>query len=275
MTTEALRKYLPWMRKPRGGRGRVVQSSIDWRAYLMMIRHAAVPVLVLAAGISLAVPAWRWVSDPATFPVTRLVVEGEFINVTQDQVKRHVLPHLAGGFFGCDVAAVRDAVHALPWIDWVDVERQWPGTVRIRVIEQQPIARWGDGGLINVRGELFTPDKSTYPDGLPQLVGPAHSYKQVAAQYEQLSRLLVMVNLHVAALQLDERRAWTAVLDNGLQLVLGRHTDRARLQRFIRVYPKSLAMRIHNVAQIDLRYPNGFAVRWRDGAAVGAQGEVG
>lgn len=275
MTTEALRKYIPWMRKPRGARGRIVQTGIDWRAYLVVVHRAAVPVLVTVAVISLVLPAWRWVSNPATFPVMRLVVEGEFIKVTQDQVKQSVLPHLADGFFGCDVAAVRDAVHALPWVDWVDVERQWPGAVRIRVIEQQPIARWGEGGLINVRGELFTPARSTYPKGLPQLVGPTHSYGQVAAQYEQLARLLVMVNLHVVELQLDERRAWTAVLDNGLQLLLGRHTDRARLQRFIRVYPKSLAMRVHHVAQIDLRYPNGFAVRWREGVPAGVQGEVG
>lgn len=274
MTAAALRKYIPWMRKARGARGRAAQRGVDWRTYLLAVRRAAVPVFVLAAGFSLAAPAWRWVSNPATFPVTRLVVEGEFIKVTQDQVKRHVLPHLSGGFFGCDVVAVRDAVDALPWIDWVDVERQWPGTVRIRVIEQQPIARWGEGGLINVRGELFTPDRSTYPEDLPKLVGPTHSHGQVAAQYEQLSRLLVMINLHVVALQLDERRAWTAVLDNGLQLVLGRHTDRARLQRFIRVYPKSLAMRVHNVAQIDLRYPNGFAVRWREDAPAGEQGKV-
>lgn len=275
MTTEALRKYIPWMRKPRGARGRIVQTGVDWRALLRVARRAIVPTLVTVVAISILVPAWRWASDPATFPVTRLVVEGEFLNVTQDQVKRHVMPHLGEGFFGFDVAAVRDAVHALPWVHWVDVERQWPGTIRIRVIEQQAIARWEKGGLINTRGELFTPETSTYPKGLPQLVGPAHSYAQVAAQYEQLARLLVKVNLHVVELQLDDRRAWTAVLSNGLRLVLGRHTDRARLQRFIRVYPKSLAMRIHDVAQIDLRYPNGFAVRWREDASTQPQGKLG
>lgn len=275
MTTEALHKFIPWRRKPRGARGRIEPMGVDWRAVLTLVRRSIVPVLVTMAAISAVVPAWRWASNPATFPVTRLLVEGEFLNVTQDQVKRHVLPHLDGGFFGCDVAAVRDAVHALPWVDWVDVERQWPGTVRIRVIEQKPVARWADGGLINTRGELFNPDRSTYPSGLPQLAGPAHSYGQVAAQYEQLGRLLVMINLHVVELKLDERRAWTAVLSNGLRLVLGRHTDRARLQRFIRVYPKSLAMRIHDVAQIDLRYPNGFAVRWRDDAISGTQRELG
>lgn len=275
MTTEALHKYIPWMRKPRGARGRIDETAVDWRTGLVALRRAIVPVLVVAAVISVAAPAWRWASNPATFPITRLIVEGEFLNVTQNQVKRHVLPHLDGGFFGCDVTAVRDAIDALPWVDWVDVERQWPGTVRIRVIEQKSVARWANGGLINSRGELFRPDPSTYPNGLPQLAGPAHSYAQVAAQYQELARLLVMVNLRVVELQLDERRAWTAVLDNGLRLVLGRHTDRARLQRFIRAYPKSLATRIHDVAQIDLRYPNGFAVRWRDDALSGTPRELG
>lgn len=275
MSSAALRKYIPWMRKARGARGREKPVQVDWRGLALTARRAAVPLVVVIAVVWAAVPAWRWASDPATFPVTRLVVEGEFLKVTQQEVKGAVLPHLAAGFFGFDVTAVRDVVRALPWIDWVDVERQWPETVRVRVIEQQAIARWGGGGLINARGQLFEPEEATYPPGLPQLRGPVRSHGQVAEQYQRLARQLIMVKLRVTELHLDERRAWTAVMDNGLRLVLGRATDRARLQRFIRVYPKTLAMRVEQVEQVDLRYPNGFAVRWRPDDATPVQDKVG
>lgn len=39
-----------------------------------------------------------------------------------------------------DQGAAAEAVAALPWVDEVRVERMWPGTVRIVVVEREPVA---------------------------------------------------------------------------------------------------------------------------------------
>jgi cell division protein FtsQ len=48
-----------------------------------------------------------------------------------------------------------------------------------------------------------------------------------------------------------------------LRLLLGKGINNERLERFISVYPKLLGEKIAQVDSVDLRYTNGFAVRWK------------
>jgi len=53
-------------------------------------------------------------------------------------------------------------------------------------------------------------------------------------------------------------------LDNGMALMLGRQEkSHERLLRFVRSYNRVLAARAEQIEQVDLRYTNGFAVRWK------------
>ncbi len=63
-----------------------------------------------------------------------------------------------GGFFNLDVDAVRLALLGEPWVSEVTVKRIWPDALRVIVIEQIPVVRWGDSGLLNPAGEYFAPE---------------------------------------------------------------------------------------------------------------------
>jgi len=64
---------------------------------------------------------------------------------------------------------------------------------------------------------------------------------------------------------LSPRLAWQLKLENGMLVDMGREQPKApvgvRLQRFIEVYPETVAKRAIRPTVVDLRYPNGFAVR--------------
>jgi cell division septal protein FtsQ len=49
---------------------------------------------------------------------------------------------------------------------------------------------------------------------------------------------------------------------NGIEINLGREDFTERLQRFVDIYPRILASQSDKIAVVDLRYTNGFAVRW-------------
>jgi len=63
---------------------------------------------------------------------------------------------------------------------------------------------------------------------------------------------------------LTPRFAWQLRLANGLHLMLGRDADQAdaRLRRFVEIYPSVEKKKQHEY--VDLRYPNGFALRMPD-----------
>jgi cell division protein FtsQ len=68
-------------------------------------------------------------------------------------------------------------------------------------------------------------------------------------------------------LSLSQRYAWTARLDNGITLHLGRAAERdvlkARIDRFVSVYPQLSVAMAGQISSVDLRYPNGLALRRR------------
>ena len=209
-----------------------------------------------------ALAAW---SPLAVAPVQRVLVEGPFERVSPTAVENAVLPHLRGGFFTVDLKAIRAAAESLPWVARAQVLREWPDRVRIVVTEERPAWLWGDDGLLNVRAELFVSGERNRPQGLPRLDGPPGSERALADQYLALDATLSRCAMRVARVQLDARRATRLTLVGGIVLRLGRSEVAERARRFCGSVLAALSARLADVAYVDMRYTNGFAVGWRGG----------
>jgi hypothetical protein len=55
----------------------------------------------------------------------------------------------------------------LPWVEHARIQRRWPNSLHVTVIEQTAAARWGESGLLNTRGELFVKSATHVPAELP------------------------------------------------------------------------------------------------------------
>lgn len=216
-------------------------------------------VLVVVFGFG----GW-WVLQPDTLPIKRVQVEGKFRYLSQKDVYDALGNLASGGFFNVDVRAVKRAAESLPWVDQASVRRVWPHTLRVEITEQIPLARWNNDKLVNVHGVLFQPALKSLPDNLPMFSGPAGTEKKVAEQFQYLSKQLASVGLAIRGLRLTDRRAWDLRLQNNVALVLGKTASDERMERFIAVYPRVLKEKVSQVQSVDMRYTNGFAVRWKD-----------
>lgn len=204
-------------------------------------------------------------------PIRAVRVAGDLRHVSRQALESVVAPYAARGFFRVDVDAVRRAVRQLPWVKTVSVRRAWPASLHIAVIEREPIARWRTRGLIGRDGTLFFPTDAGAFRGLVRLAGPEGSEPQVLAHYREFARVLAPIGSGIRAVHLDARGAWKLQLDDGIELVLGRSPERDHLARFARALHRALASRLDRIERIDLRYANGFAVRWKPAAGTGEQ----
>ena len=195
-------------------------------------------------------------------PVNKLQLHGVFQRVTPIQVEAALAPALDHGFLSSDLDELRRLVETLDWVDEVAIARVWPDTLVVRVVEHQAAARWGNTGLLNTSGELFT-DESRYefPE-LPRLAGPRGEERQVASQYLALRGRLAEANLTLDTLSMDERGAWQIELASGQEIRLGRRDLQRRVDRFFEVVVPVMAAEMQRVSYIDLRYTNGFSVGW-------------
>lgn len=216
-------------------------------------------LVLLAAGVVTIALVQAYIALQA-IPVERITVTGELEHTRTAAVQDMVYPALGGGFLWADLSAVREQLEALPWIHEATVRRVWPNALEIHVIEQLPIARWGDGAFLNHEGEVFRPASRDEWRDLPLLRGPEGSAESLMRTYQRLVDLLKPLGLGVTQLDIDVRGQVAATLGGGQRLVIGGSDFLERVQRFKQVYRSELAARMGQVESIDLRYERGVAV---------------
>ncbi|PTC01023.1 cell division protein DivIVA, partial [Thalassospira xiamenensis] len=172
-----------------------------------------------------------------------------------------------------DVDEIKVRLENIAWVERVSIRKEWPDLLRVYVVEQDPIAYWNDTQLINAEGQLFTAGMSGITASLPYLYGPTNAATETLETFRRLSSLLELNGFGVRALRLSERYAAELVLENGVELRLGREARLQRVQRFIDLHPAIEKQQQGAIDYVDLRYDTGIAVRWRDSEQVQQQNE--
>ncbi len=113
-------------------------------------------------------------------------------------------------------------------------------------------------GVTSPKGAPVPPSDGA---SVPLFVGPPESAKEIAIQYGYFRRRLATIGQVPVEVQVSPRRAWQVRLESGLTLKLGREGIETRLDRYIAVYDRALRPLQRKIDYVDLRYPNGFAVR--------------
>ena len=196
------------------------------------------------------------------FPLREVTVTGDLSRTPRAAIERAAQGRIGGNFFAADLAQLRAGVEQLPWVRRVDVRRMWPDRLEVRIEEHRALARWRDAGLVNTFGERFPGETDAR---LPEFAGPAGSEAQVTRRYRAFAAILAPLEFNLERVVLTPRYAWQLRLGNGLALELGRDAAEgpveSRLARFVAAYPATLGKLARRHEYVDLRYPNGFALR--------------
>lgn len=210
------------------------------------------------AGVLAAYGLLRVLAASSYFNLREIELPGELKHVTREQAELIVRSRLRGNFFTLDMRETKTVFEKLPWVRRADISRRWPGTIVVKLEEQQALARWQTGALVNAHGELF---QAASDAEMPYFFGPPGSSGEVTRNYREFSRAFAPLGLSIAAIEVSARGAWRLKLDNGMELALGREDMQARLARFASAWPVTVALIEPQPRKVDLRYRNGFAVR--------------
>ena len=252
----------------------ITLAALAYAAYLSLLWAAGHPVFAIRAITVQGMPTG---SGKATTSVP-------LDHVRATQVAQFCVPRITGTFFTADLEAARAAFEGLPWVRRAIVRRQWPNRLLVTLEEHQALARWNDedgNRFVSEYGEAFsTPGEKTIGSGLPLLLGPEGSEKEVTQRYREFRERLGTIARVPAVVALSPRQAWSiklagnaaaenaaqgSVAAHSLLLDLGREQPRspvlARLERFVTHYAATIGSLGARVEAVDLRYPNGFAAR--------------
>ncbi|MEC9341979.1 MAG: FtsQ-type POTRA domain-containing protein [Pseudomonadota bacterium] len=202
-----------------------------------------------------------WMSDPWSFPIETVTLEGELRQTDVAALRDAVTPYAAAGFFGVDVGAVRRAAMRSPWVGDASVIRRWPSTLVVRVVEREAAARWGAGAMLDKSGDVFHP--AAIREDLPLLSGPQGSARRVFGLYKDLETAAMGRLPPLRSVELDGRGVLRLGYLGGPGVTLRVETALSQWQRFLELWTALDAVQRGTMQSADLRYAAGMAVRWQ------------
>lgn len=215
----------------------------------------------------------QWIAQRPFFAIASITVTGEVTHNNEPTLRANVTPRLSGNFFTLDLVQARQLFEATPWVRHAVVRREFPNRLRVELQEHQAAAYWGleeDSRLLNNHGEVFEANVGEVEhEALPRLNGPAGQEPQVLAMYQVLQPIFETLELQLEQLTLSGRGGWTAQLDTGAVIELGRGSDDEVIQRaarFLRTITQVTSRynrRPDAVESADLRHADGYALRLR------------
>lgn len=230
-----------------------------WRLLVRERRNVATTVAAVAL-LAVFWGGYAWLLRSRTFELKEVAVLGVLKHLKKADLLESA--HGArGNFFLLDLARIKREVESVPWVKRASVRRVWPDRIVIQVEERVPLARWGDGELLDVGGELFGAE---YAGELPTLIGPRGSERELAQRLEEFRGQLAVVGRRPMAIMESDRNAWTVKLDDGTTIQLGRELATDRLRRFVANYDETVARVAGRGITVDMRYRNGFSLRVAD-----------
>jgi len=220
--------------------------------------NAMAGFLVGLVALACALAGMNWLLRASPFPMRTIEVITPLKHASRAQIEGLLARQARGNFFAVQIDDLRAAIERLPWVRSATVRRVWPDRLEIGIEEHVAFARWGADALVNTYGERFA---GSVDEALPLFSAPAGTEAEVTRRYERFSALVAPLQSPIERVVLSARHAWSLRLANGLQLTLGRDTELAeqRLERFVEAHAGSGAGAAPQV--VDLRYPNGFALR--------------
>lgn len=230
---------------------------------------AAVPWLQVGMGAAIVLLAAMvpWGTGQVLSAMDRQImaidVTGTLVGESRTDLERKTGDWIGRSFFATNLSDIKTELEQRPWVESAAVRRVWPDRLEIEIREKKPLAYWNSDRLVSRSGELFAPPNPEIAGRLPRLAGPDERVKDVIRQARTMSETLSARGLGFAGLTLEQRGAWTLTLANGIEVVLGRDQVEERFERFITVYENRLISREDEVSQVDARYTNGVAVKWK------------
>jgi cell division protein FtsQ len=256
--------------KRKHGASRSTAEDLHQRAITLRfwLQRAGILLVLTAGAISL-----QWVCqqllDSSRFPLRYIHLYGDLHHVKTEELQKQLSDYPGQNFFSLNIEQLHSLLMTDPWIEQAKVKRYWPDKLLVEIKERQIFARWNDDELLDVHGARFRPHYLPKHMNWPLLSGPDGHEQLLMDTYQRASAMIFKLSLNIEHMVQDQRLAWWLTLSNGLHVKLGKDELgnehlMLRLRRFVMIYPKVLSSGMNNIAAVDMRYAEGFAVVWAD-----------
>ncbi|MBV1915208.1 MAG: cell division protein FtsQ/DivIB [Pseudomonadales bacterium] len=242
-------------------------TTATWLQAAMLLKKLFFRMLLVAFFILVAAFVYEKrivINNFVNRPVTSIAVGGEMTNIDQVKLQMLLTNLVDQRFFEMDIESLALNIEQIPWVNDVQIRKQWPDQIKVMVSERAPVARWGAAGLVDSNGEVFSSDGARIEfSSLPILNGSELTDSALVEKFLELEPMFAAKNIAIEQLSHSNTGSWSIKVAGGHDVVLGKHEFEKRLERFFTLWKATTLEQRATVLTMDFRYSNGAAVSRR------------
>jgi len=230
------------------------------------------PVLwsaIFIVPLIVAIGGYKWIQNPENLTIESVEVTGEFRILDTKKLQPLIEAYAKTNLFLLDEENLERALENNPWVHSAALTHVWPKKLIVKIYEQKPVAHWGKAQMLAENGEIIKASMEKDKGELPLLYSPNRSGRNMgrnmANGFLEIRKMMKGFPVKLVEFKEDARGSWKIKLENGMTLKIGREHQAKRLKRFMVAYEESLNTVLDKISVVDLRYTNGFAVKWKKG----------
>ncbi|HFD31229.1 MAG TPA: FtsQ-type POTRA domain-containing protein [Gammaproteobacteria bacterium] len=204
----------------------------------------------------------HWIEKPENLMIKSVEIKGNLKYLDRLELQPIIEPFVKTNLYLLDKENLENEIEFNHWVYSASLTSMWPDKLVIKIHEQQPIAFWGNEGMINEFGEVIDVDLPQQRNKLPMLYSPFDKGREMVESYVKIRQWMKNFPVDIVKFTEDKRGSWLLTLANGIKVKVGRQEHERRLRRFIVGYSNRLVGQVKKIDTVDLRYTNGFAVKW-------------
>lgn len=222
-------------------------------------------IVGLLALIALACYAvYKRMTESAFFPLKRVVLVEPLQHADPHDITDVVRAYGESDLLHVNVSELVEEISKISWVQDVAVDKKWPDAIEVRLVEREPVVRWGSKNFLDGNGVQFGLPDSPALQGLFTVRGPEGYEGFVLEHYRLFLPWLLSQGIAVESITLDPRLVWHVGLGN-IDVILGRDHLSERLRKLAVVNRRVIEPYRAYIHSVDLRYQDGFSVRWKEG----------
>lgn len=227
-----------------------------------MSKGAKLSLLMISLTILLMGALMSGVIQSEHWEIKSIELDAEFKRVNSEQIRIAVAAYPERSFFKVSADNIRQNLIQIPWIQKVSISKKWPDSFIIKVREHKAVAVWNEDKLLNENGEVFEVDSIDDLSALPQISGKPDNSQKIWNKFMRYNDIIKHIGYDIKTAKVSNRGGWNLYLSNGINIYLGSEQMDAKLVRLADTWVKLLKKNTKSPQYIDLRYTNGYVVKW-------------
>lgn len=227
-----------------------------------MTKGAKLSILLISLTILFMAALMSGVIKSNHWEIINIKLNAEYKRVNSEQVRIVVASRSERSFFKVNLDEIREDLKNIPWVQQVSVNKKWPNSLVITLVEHKAVATWNTNKLLNENGEIFEVDRIDDLTSLPKIQGNDNNSKLIWDKYVRFNEIVKNIGHDINSSSISNRGGWKLFLSNGIEINLGSLQMDAKLVRLTDTWTKLLKLNEQLPLYIDLRYTNGYVVKW-------------